>query len=97
MNMKDRSQLTAVAYATKSVSILKYFHSADPSIKQQALIYAASNGSLDALEYIVTDEHYSTIDINAIDPIHGETGKFIVEENKSLMGRISISSINECS
>lgn len=81
INTKDRSQLTAVAYATKYVSILKYFHSAEQSIKQQAFIYAASNGSLDALQYIVTDEYYSTIDINAIDPIHGETGQFIVGKN----------------
>lgn len=82
--MKDRSQLTAVAYATRYVSILKLFHSADQSIKQQAFIYAASNGSLQALEYMLTDQQYSSIDINAIDPIHGETGRLIsLSDNRS--------------
>ena len=75
--MKDKAQLTAIAYATKYVSILRLFHCTDQSIKQQAFIYAASNGSLDALEYMLTHNDYSTIDINEIDSVHGETGKFI--------------------
>ncbi len=78
--MKDKYQLTAVAYATKYVSILKLFNCTDDSIKQQAFVYAASNGSLDALEYMLTDNNYSTIDINGIDPINGETGKFILKD-----------------
>jgi hypothetical protein len=75
--LKDKYQLTAVSYATKYVSILKLFNCTDESIKQQAFVYAASNGSLDALEFMLTDNNYSTIDINGIDSIHGETGKFI--------------------
>lgn len=48
----------------------------DVSIKQQAFVYAASNGSLDALEFMLTDNNYSTIDINGMDYVHGETGKY---------------------
>ncbi len=69
--------MTAVAYATKYVSILKLFNCEDESIKQQAFVHAASNGSLDIFEFMLTDNTYSTIDINGIDPIHGETGKII--------------------
>ncbi|CAF1399925.1 unnamed protein product [Adineta steineri] len=71
--LKDKYQLTAVAYATKYVPILKLFNCEDESIQQQAFVYAASNGSLDALEYMLTNNNYSSIDINGIDSIHGET------------------------
>ncbi len=79
--MKDKYQLTAVAYATKHVPILKLLNCKDKSIQQQAFVYAASNGSLDALEFMLTDNNYSCIDINGIDSIHGETGKFIFKRN----------------
>ncbi len=75
--MKDKYQITAVSYATKYVHILKLFNGIDDSIKQQAFVYAASNGSVDALEFMLTDKNYSTININDIDSIHGETGKFV--------------------
>ncbi|CAF3034247.1 unnamed protein product [Rotaria socialis] len=73
ITLKDKYQLTAVAYATKHVSILKLLNCTDESIKQQAFVYAASTGSLDALEFMLTDNHYSTIDINGTDYVHGET------------------------
>ncbi|CAF0763490.1 unnamed protein product [Adineta ricciae] len=73
ITLKDKYQLTSVAYATKHVAILKLFNYTDESIQQQAFVYAASNGSLDALEYMLTDNTYSSIDINGIDYVHGET------------------------
>ncbi len=56
--MKDKYQITAVSYATKYVNILKLFNSIDDSIKQQAFVYAASNGSVDALEFMLTNKNY---------------------------------------
>ena len=92
--MKDKYQLTAVSYATKYVHILKLFNCTDDTIKQQAFVYAASNGSLDALEFMLTDNNYSTNDINDIDSIHGETGKLIYK----LVNYLIISnSFNKCS
>ena len=81
---KDKYQLTAIAYATKHVPILKLLNCTDDSIKQQAFVYAASNGSLDALEFMLTDHNYSTVDINGIDFIHGETGNFLYIIIKSI-------------
>lgn len=75
ITLKDKHQLTAVAYATKHVNILKLFPPMDPWIQQQAFVHAASIGSLGALEWLLTDRIYSAIDINGIDEIHGETGR----------------------
>ncbi|CAF0776951.1 unnamed protein product [Rotaria sordida] len=86
ITLKDKYQLTAVAYATKYVSILKLFNCTDESIKQQAFVHAASNGSLDALEFMLTDNNYSIIDINGMDCIHGETAL----TNASSYGHINI-------
>lgn len=72
--MKDKQQLTAIAYATKHVNILKLFPDTDPVIQQHAFVYAAANGSLDALQYLLTNHQYSAVDINEIDAINGETG-----------------------
>ena len=85
MTIKDKYQLTAVAYATKHVPILKLLTCKEESIQQQAFIYGASNGSLDALEFMLTDNNYSSIDINGIDSIHGETGNFISKRNNISM------------
>ena len=75
ITLKDKNQLTAIAYATKHVNILKSFPPQDSWIQQQAFVYAASIGSLEALEWMLTDRNYSSIDINGIDSIHGETGQ----------------------
>ncbi|UJR26548.1 hypothetical protein I4U23_007871 [Adineta vaga] len=73
ITIKDKYQLTTVAYATKHVPILKLLDCKDDFIQQQAFVYGASNGSLDALEYMLTDNTYLAIDINGIDYVHGET------------------------
>ena len=91
ITLKDKYQLTSVAYATKHVPILKLLNCTDESIQQQAFVYAASNGSLDALEYMLTDNTYSSIDINGIDYVHGETGE---SESRN---ELRESSRNQCS
>lgn len=65
-----------MAYATKHVNVLKLFPRTESIIQQQAFVYAAANGSLAALEFILIDDQYSMIDINGLDPVHGETGTF---------------------
>jgi hypothetical protein len=96
--LKDKYQLTAVAYATKHVPILKLFNCKDESVKQQAFVYAASNGVLDIFEFMLTDNNYSTVDINGIDSTHGETGK-LIEKQKERNELIIyyVDSFNKCS
>ena len=85
ITLKDKHQLTAVAYATKHVNILKLFPPLDPWVQQQAFVHAASIGSLGALEWMLTDRTYSAIDINGIDAIHGETGRVERERERIVM------------
>lgn len=70
--------MTAIAYATKHLSIVKLFPETDPSIQQQAFVYAAANGSLDAVAFLLDDNRYSSVDINQVDSVHGETGLFSI-------------------
>jgi hypothetical protein len=100
MILNDKHQLTALAYATKHVHVLRIFPCINSNIQQQAFVYAASNGSLAALEFILTDHNYASVDINGLDSIHGETGsissRFIMFVFCLIRSYNIFSSIDQC-